>query len=55
VIFFLVFPLCGKANAWLGFYVVPPHILSTLAVGPYVLAGDAAGVAAYAFIEVKNH
>jgi hypothetical protein len=47
--------LGGKANAGLGLHVVPPHVLGTLAVGPDVFAGDAAGVTANALIEVENH
>jgi hypothetical protein len=55
VIFFLVFPLGGKTNARLGFDIVPPHVLSALAVSPDVFTGDAAGVTANALIQMENH
>ena len=51
----LVLPLGRIAGAGLGFHVVPPHVLGTLAIGPDVLAGDRAGVAADALVQVEHH
>ncbi len=44
----------GVAGAGLGFDVVPPHVFGAGTVGPNVLAGDAAGVAPDALVEVEN-
>ena len=55
LVLLLVFPRGGIAGARLGLDVVPPHVLGALAVGPDVLAGDAAGVAADALVEVEHH
>jgi len=38
-----------------GFHVVEPHVLGSRAVGPGLLAGDGAGVAADALVEVHDH
>jgi len=54
-ILFLVFPARGVARTGLGLHIIPPHVLGAFAVGPDVLAGDAARVAANALIEMKNH
>ncbi len=51
----LVLPALGVADAGLGLDVVEPHVLGAVAVGPDVLAGDAAGVAADALVEVHDH
>ena len=51
----LVFPLGRIAGAGPGLDIVPPHVLGALAVGPQVLAGDRAGVAADAFVQVEEH
>ena len=51
----LVLPALGVADAGLGLDVVEPHVLGAVAVGPDVLAGDAAGVAADALVEVHHH
>jgi hypothetical protein len=51
----LIFPLPGVARARLRLHVVPPHVLGALAVGPDVLARDAASVTADALVEVKHH
>ena len=51
----LVLPRCRVARAGLGLDVVPPHVLSAAAVGPYVLAGHAACVTADALVEVEDH
>jgi hypothetical protein len=53
-VLFLVFPLGRVTGSRFGFHIVPPHVLGTLAVGPEVLAGDAASMAADTFIKVKN-
>ena len=55
VIMFLVFPLRRIAGARAGLHVVPPHVFRALAVGPDILAGDRASMAAEAFVEVKHH
>src|SRR3972149_6923960 len=43
------------AGAGLRLDVVPPHVLRALAVGPDVLAGDRARMAADALVEVEAH
>ena len=55
VVMLLVLPLRGIAGAGPGLDVVPPHIFCPLAVGPQVLAGHGTGMAADAFIQVKEH
>ena len=51
----LVLPPGRVAGAGPRLDVVPPHVLGALAVGPQVLAGDRAGVAADALVEVEQH
>ena len=51
----LVLPILGIADAWLGLDIVEPGIFHALAGGPHILAGDRAGVAADAFVEVHHH
>jgi hypothetical protein len=51
----LVLPVLGIANAGLGLDVVEPGVFDALAAGPDVLAGDRAGVAADALVEVQHH
>src|SRR5690606_17796510 len=51
----LVFPVLGKADAGLGLDVVEPGVFDAVAAGPDVLAGNGAGVAPDAFIEVQHH
>src|SRR3970282_2607726 len=51
----LVLPERRVAGARLGLDVVPPHVLGALAVGPDVLAGERARVAADALVEVEHH
>ncbi len=51
----LVLPFLGVADARLGFHVVEPGVLDALARGPDVLAGDRAGVAADALVQVQHH
>src|SRR5262249_22656969 len=51
----LVLPVLGIADARLCFDVVEPCIFHALARGPHVLAGDGAGMAADAFVEVQHH
>src|SRR5690606_1093641 len=51
----LVLPFLGIADAGLGLDVVEPGVLDALAAGPHVLAGDRAGVAADALVEVQHH
>ncbi len=51
----LVFPLLRITDAWLGLDIVPPHVFGALAVRPYILAGDRAGVAANALLQIESH
>src|SRR5581483_5417154 len=51
----LVLPQGRVAGAGLRLDVVPPHVLGAFAVGPDVLAGDRAGVATDALVEVEDH
>jgi hypothetical protein len=48
-------PLARVADAGAGFDVVPVHVFGAVAVGPQLLAGDRAGVAAEALVEVHHH
>jgi hypothetical protein len=54
LVLFLIFPFGRVAGSWLGLNIVPPHVFATFAVGPQVLAGNAASVATDTFIEVEN-
>lgn len=54
-IFVLVLPLLRVADARLCFYIIEVHIFRTGTVCPRVFAGDAARVAADAFIQVHDH
>src|SRR6185437_10316871 len=54
-VFGLVFPTCRVSRTRLGLHVVPVHVFGALAIGPDVLARDAAGVTADALIQVKDH
>ncbi len=51
----LVFPLLRVADAGLGLDVVEPGVFHAFAAGPDVLAGDRAGVAADALVQVQDH
>src|SRR5690606_15940682 len=51
----LVLPLLGVADAGLGLDVVEPGVLHAFTTGPDVLAGDRAGVAADALVQVQDH
>src|SRR5262249_10119323 len=51
----LVFPILGITNTRLGFDIVEPCVFHTLAAGPHVLAGHAAGVTPDALVEVQHH
>ena len=51
----LVLPLLRVADAGLGLDVVEPGVLDALAAGPDVLAGDTAGMAADALVQVQHH
>ena len=51
----LVFPFLRIADAGLGLDVVEPGVFHAFAVGPNVLAGDRAGVAPDALVEVQHH
>ncbi len=51
----LVFPALRVAEAGLRLDVVEPHVLGAAPVRPDVLAGDRAGVAADALVEVHHH
>jgi len=51
----LVLPVLGIADAGLGLDVVEPGVFDAVAAGPDVFAGDRAGMAADAFVEVENH
>src|SRR5262245_26426237 len=50
----LVLPVLGIADAGLGLDVVEPSVFDALARGPDVLAGDRAGMAADALVEVQH-
>src|SRR5690606_27293106 len=51
----LIFPILRVSDARLGLDIVEPCVFNAFAVGPYVLAGDRAGMAADALVEVQNH
>ena len=51
----LVLVAPGVAQAGPGLHVVEPHVLDAGPVGPRLLAGDRAGVAADALVEVHDH
>src|SRR6185312_13966864 len=51
----LVFPVLRVTDAGLRFDVVEPGVFHARPARPYVLAGDAAGVTADAFVEVQYH
>ena len=51
----LVLPVGGISGSGLGFDVVEPGVFDAVARGPDVLAGDGAGVAPDAFVEVQHH
>src|SRR5215207_527151 len=51
----LVGPLARIALSRVGFDVVEPDVLGAWPVGPDLLAGDRAGVAADALVEVHDH
>jgi hypothetical protein len=51
----LVFPLFRVTNTGLGFNVVEPGVFHAFTAGPDVFAGDRAGVATDAFVEVQDH
>jgi hypothetical protein len=51
----LILPCLGIAYAGLGFHIVVPDVFSPGPVGPDVLAGDAAGMAADALVQVHDH
>jgi hypothetical protein len=52
---FLVLPALRIAESRLGLDVVEPHVLGAGPIGPDLLAGDRAGVAADALVEVHHH
>src|SRR5690606_26726028 len=51
----LVLVAAGVALSGTGLDVVEPHVLDAGAVGPRLFAGDRAGVAADALVEVHHH
>ncbi|MOA22270.1 hypothetical protein D3C78_1428170 [compost metagenome] len=51
----LVFPLFRVTDPRLGFDVVEPGVFHAFTAGPDVLAGDRAGVATDAFVQVQDH
>src|SRR5690606_18854455 len=51
----LVLPFLGITDAGLGLDVIEPGVFDAFAVGPHVLAGDRAGVAPDALVEVEHH
>src|SRR4051812_41998732 len=51
----LVLPVFGIADAGLGFDIVEPGVFDAFAAGPDILAGDGAGVAPDALVEVQHH
>ena len=53
--FFLVFPFLRVADTGLGLDVVEPCVFHAGTAGPHVLAGDRAGMAADALVEVEHH
>ena len=55
LVLLLVFPEGRITRAGLGFHVIPPHVFGAFAVGPNVLAGHTASMAADAFIQVEDH
>jgi hypothetical protein len=50
----LVLPVLRVADAGLGLDVVEPGVFDALPAGPHVLAGDRAGMAADALVEVQH-
>ena len=51
----LVFPLLRIANSRLGLDIIKPDVLSACSVGPDVLAGNAASMAAETLVQIQNH
>jgi len=51
----VVLPALGVAQPGLGLDIVEPHVLRPRPVGPHLLAGHAAGVAADALVQVHHH
>src|SRR5262249_37977266 len=51
----LVFPVLGIADAGLGLDIVDPRVFHAQTRGPDVLAGDRAGMAADALVEIHHH
>jgi len=51
----LVLPLLGIANSRLGLDIIKPDVLSAFSVGPDVLAGNAASMAADTLVQIQNH
>src|SRR5690606_9038803 len=51
----LVLPVLRIADPRLGLHVVEPDVFDAFSVGPDVLAGDRAGVAPDALVEVEHH
>ena len=51
----LVFPVFRVADTGFGFDIVKPGVFHPFASGPDVLAGDRAGMAADAFVEIEHH
>jgi hypothetical protein len=52
---FLIFPLLRISNPRLRFHIVKPDVFSACAVGPDVLAGNAARMAAETLVQIQNH
>src|SRR5215217_6245733 len=52
---FLIFITTGVTLAGPGFHIVEPHVLGAGAIGPGLLAGYRAGVAADALVKVHHH
>ncbi|MNI72206.1 hypothetical protein D3C73_1281340 [compost metagenome] len=55
LVFVRIFPFLRISRSRPGLHVVVPHILRAGAVGPGVLTGDRAGMAADALVEVHHH
>src|SRR5690606_39872482 len=51
----LVLPFLWITDARLGLDVVEPGVLDTVTAGPHILAGDRAGVATDALVQVQDH
>ena len=51
----LIFPFSGITDSGLAFDIVEPYVFGAVAVGPHILARDAAGVTADTLVQVQHH